>query len=79
MLDYVIRGWSIVGVGAGPLRSKVFFRLRRDVRDQALIARLDFSRHHDRLLHPPLLLEPRFNLGQLDSKSANLYLKIVAP
>jgi RNA polymerase sigma-32 factor len=30
VLDYVIRGWSIVGVGAGPLRSKVFFRLRRE-------------------------------------------------
>jgi RNA polymerase sigma-32 factor len=30
VLDYVIRGWSIVGVGSGPLRSKVFFRLRRE-------------------------------------------------
>ena len=30
VLDHVIRGWSIVGVGAGPLRSKVFFRLRRE-------------------------------------------------
>jgi RNA polymerase sigma-32 factor len=30
VLDYVIRGWSIVGVGAGPLRSRVFFRLRRE-------------------------------------------------
>jgi RNA polymerase sigma-32 factor len=30
VLDYVIRAWSIVGVGAGPLRSKVFFRLRRE-------------------------------------------------
>ncbi len=30
ILDYVIRAWSIVGVGAGPLRSKVFFRLRRE-------------------------------------------------
>jgi RNA polymerase sigma-32 factor len=30
ILDHVIRGWSIVGVGAGPLRSKVFFRLRRE-------------------------------------------------
>ena len=30
ILDYVIRAWSIVGVGSGPLRSKVFFRLRRE-------------------------------------------------
>lgn len=30
VLDHVIRAWSIVGVGAGPLRSKVFFRLRRE-------------------------------------------------
>jgi RNA polymerase sigma-32 factor len=30
ILDFVIRAWSIVGVGAGPLRSKVFFRLRRE-------------------------------------------------
>ena len=30
VLDYVIRGWSIVGVGSGPLRSKIFFRLRRE-------------------------------------------------
>jgi RNA polymerase sigma-32 factor len=30
VLDYVIRGWSLVGVGAGPLRSRVFFRLRRE-------------------------------------------------
>ncbi len=30
VLDHVIRGWSIVGVGSGPLRSKAFFRLRRE-------------------------------------------------
>lgn len=30
VLDHVIRAWSIVGVGSGPLRSKVFFRLRRE-------------------------------------------------
>jgi RNA polymerase sigma-32 factor len=30
MLDYIIRCWSIVGGGAGPLRSKLFFRLRRE-------------------------------------------------
>ena len=30
MLDHVIRMYSMVGVGSGPLRSKVFFRLRRE-------------------------------------------------
>ena len=30
MLDHVIRMYSVVGVGSGPLRSKVFFRLRRE-------------------------------------------------
>jgi RNA polymerase sigma-32 factor len=30
ILDHVLRGYSIVGVGAGALRSKVFFRLRRE-------------------------------------------------
>lgn len=30
VLNYVIRCWSIVGGGAGPLRSKLFFRLRRE-------------------------------------------------
>ena len=30
ILSYVIRSWSMVGAGAGPLRSKVFFKLRRE-------------------------------------------------
>ncbi|MDP9033350.1 MAG: sigma-70 family RNA polymerase sigma factor [Myxococcota bacterium] len=30
VLDHVLRSWSVVGIGAGPLRSKVFFRLRRE-------------------------------------------------
>jgi RNA polymerase sigma-32 factor len=30
VLDHVLRAWSIVGVGSGPLRSKLFFRLRRE-------------------------------------------------
>jgi len=30
MLNYVIRSWIMVGVGSGPLRSKLFFRLRRE-------------------------------------------------
>jgi RNA polymerase sigma-32 factor len=30
MLDHVMRAWSMVALGTGPLRSKVFFRLRRE-------------------------------------------------
>jgi RNA polymerase sigma-32 factor len=30
VLNYIIRCWSMVGGGAGPLRSKLFFRLRRE-------------------------------------------------
>jgi RNA polymerase sigma-32 factor len=30
ILNYVIRSWRMVGAGSGPLRSKLFFRLRRE-------------------------------------------------
>ena len=30
MLEHIIRGSSMVGTGSGPMRSKVFFRLRRE-------------------------------------------------
>jgi RNA polymerase sigma-32 factor len=30
MLEHIIRGSSMVGAGSGPMRSKVFFRLRRE-------------------------------------------------
>lgn len=30
ILNYVIRSWSLVGSGSGPLRSKLFFQLRRE-------------------------------------------------
>ncbi|MDX2054458.1 MAG: RNA polymerase factor sigma-32 [Polyangiaceae bacterium] len=30
VLNYVIRSWSMVGVGSGALRSKMFFKLRRE-------------------------------------------------
>lgn len=30
ILNYVIKSWSMVGGGSGPLRSKMFFRLRRE-------------------------------------------------
>jgi RNA polymerase sigma-32 factor len=30
ILNYVIKSWSLVGSGSGPLRSKLFFQLRRE-------------------------------------------------
>jgi RNA polymerase sigma-32 factor len=30
ILAYVLRSWSLVGVGSGPLQSKLFFRLQRE-------------------------------------------------
>jgi RNA polymerase sigma-32 factor len=30
VLNYVMRSWSLVGGGSGPLRTKVFFKLRRE-------------------------------------------------
>ncbi|GAC1370799.1 MAG: RNA polymerase sigma factor RpoH [Polyangiales bacterium] len=35
ILNHVIRSWSMVGAGSGPLRSKLFFKLRRE---RAMIA-----------------------------------------
>ena len=48
VLDHVIRAWSIVGVGAGPLRSKVFFRLRRE-KAKILAATSDLVEANERL------------------------------
>jgi RNA polymerase sigma-32 factor len=48
VLDHVIRAWSIVGVGAGPLRSKVFFRLRRE-KAKILAATSDVVEANERL------------------------------
>lgn len=48
ILDYVIRSWSMVGVGSGALRSKMFFKLRRErVRITNLVGE---GEHADELL-----------------------------
>src|SRR5260221_1811969 len=56
VLNYIIRSWSLVGAGSGALRSKMFFKLRRDkvrvlnlvgdgeAADDLLAARLGLSR-----------------------------------
>ncbi len=56
VLNYIIRSWSLVGVGSGALRSKMFFKLRRerirvtnllgegDAADEALAQRLSIPK-----------------------------------
>jgi RNA polymerase sigma-32 factor len=56
ILNYIIRSWSLVGVGSGALRSKMFFKLRRerirvtnllgegDAADEALAQRLSIPK-----------------------------------
>jgi RNA polymerase sigma-32 factor len=56
ILNYIIRSWSLVGVGSGALRSKMFFKLRRerirvtnllgegDAADEALAERLSIPK-----------------------------------
>lgn len=44
MLEYIIRSWSLVGVGSGPLRSKLFFKLRRErARIQNLVGEGEYA------------------------------------
>ena len=54
ILNHVIRSWSLVGVGSGALRSKMFFKLRRErVRITNLVGEGD---HADELLAQALEL-----------------------
>lgn len=54
ILNYIIRSWSLVGVGSGALRSKMFFKLRRErVRITNLVGEGD---------HADELLAQKFNL-----------------
>ncbi|MEZ4340310.1 MAG: sigma-70 family RNA polymerase sigma factor [Sandaracinaceae bacterium] len=73
VLDRVVRSTTMVGAGSGPLRSKLFFRLRRE---RAKVASLTPD-HHERLR----LLAERFEttedkmermLRRLDSRDVSL-------
>jgi len=55
ILGYVIRSWSLVGAGSGALRSKVFFKLRRE-----RVRLLNMTGDPERV---PELLAERFNLS----------------
>ena len=56
VLTYIIRCWSLVGAGSGPLRSKLFFKLRRErIRIQNLAGQGE---------HADTLLAERFGLSR---------------
>jgi RNA polymerase sigma-32 factor len=56
VLNYIIHSWSLVGVGSGALRSKLFFKLRRErVRITNLVGEGD---------HADEILAKRLNLSQ---------------
>ena len=56
ILNYIIRSWSLVGVGSGALRSKMFFKLRRErVRITNLVGEGE---------HADTLLAERFNMSR---------------
>lgn len=62
ILNYIIRSWSLVGVGSGALRSKMFFKLRRErVRINNLVGEGD---HADELLAKKLEV-PRDKLNSM--------------
>ncbi len=57
ILNYIIRSWSMVGVGSGALRSKMFFKLRREkVRITNLVGEGD---------HADELLAEKFNVSRV--------------
>lgn len=73
VLNYVIRSWSMVGSGSGPLRSKLFFQLRRE---RARLANLSIegdeavSRLAEKLNTTPEKLGPM--LQRLEARDVSL-------
>jgi RNA polymerase sigma-32 factor len=73
ILNHIIRSWSMVGVGSGALRSKTFFKLRRErVRITNLVGE---GRHADELLAKSLDVTPeklQSMLARLDARDISL-------
>lgn len=73
MLDYITRSWSLVGGGAGALRSRSFFRLRRE--RNRLVNALGEGELTDELLAERIGVErPRLDsmLRRLDARDVSL-------
>ncbi len=77
MLDHIIRSWSMVGGGAGPLRSRVFFKLRRErVRITNMLGAGEAA---DRALAERIGVKPevlRRMVQRLDSRDVSLELTV---
>lgn len=77
ILGHVIRSWSLVGVGSGALRSKMFFRLRRE---RVRIANLVGEGEHARELLAERLQMPTEDLSrmlrQLERRDVSLDTKV---
>jgi RNA polymerase sigma-32 factor len=73
ILNHIIRSWSLVGVGSGALRSKTFFKLRRErVRITNLVGE---GQHADELLAKSLNVTPdklAGMLARLDARDVSL-------
>ena len=73
ILNHIIRSWSLVGVGSGALRSKMFFKLRRErVRINNLVGE---GEHADKLLAEKLEVpEPKLQamLRRLEARDISL-------
>jgi len=77
VLNHIIRSWSLVGVGSGALRSKMFFKLRRErVRITNLVGEGD---HADEMLAKSLSL-PKLKVismvRRLESRDVSLDAKV---
>ena len=73
VLGYVIRSWSMVGAGTGPLRSKLFFKLRRErMRMANLLGDSEqmYEALGQRLSMPPDVISAM--LHRLDSRDVSL-------
>jgi RNA polymerase sigma-32 factor len=73
VIDYVLRTWSLVRNGSGALRSKLFFRLRRE--RMRLVNALGEGEATDRLLAERLDVSPSelaSMLGRLDGRDLSL-------
>lgn len=77
ILNYIIRSWSLVGVGSGALRSKMFFKLRRErVRITNLVGE---GEHADELLAKKFNVTPTQVVGmmrRLETRDLSLDAKV---
>jgi RNA polymerase sigma-32 factor len=78
ILDHVIKSWSMVGGGSGPLRSRLFFRLRRErVRAVNLVGEGEAA---DRLVAERVGVTPdelRSMVQRLEARDVSLDVKVI--